>query len=135
MADLVVCVKETHWREWLKAGDHAGDPWSGRLHGFKLPPVPTPNAKPGDRVYVMMNGIVRGYAPLVRIERLDWGIALIRGGGAQAVTPMCLYPGRCPAGGPAHSPHPAVWDGFAGVRERWWDRLTEWRWPNWRTER
>lgn len=70
---------------WIEEGDAAGEPWTGEEWGFYLGGS-VPNIKPGERVYVVYNGKVRGYAPLVRIEKTERGYALVRHGDAVAVT-------------------------------------------------
>ena len=113
MADVVVTVPK--WfglDQWVAEGDAAGEPWSGTEWHFYLG-GPAPQMAPGDRVYVVFNGCVRGYAPLVRIERTGGRFALVRHGGAVAVT----------------IPEPVR--GFRGWRYRWWDRAAERPFPNW----
>jgi hypothetical protein len=68
--------------------------------------------KPGDRVYVVAHDKLRGYAPLVRIERTSGGVALVRHGGGVAVT--VDFPIR----------------GFQGFRYRWWPREIETSFPD-----
>ncbi len=100
---------------WIGEGDAAGAEWSGQeweftVGGFK------PVAEPGDRIYVVCEGRLRGYAPLIRLEREDkfrW--LLIRGSGAVAVTT------------------PERITGFRGWRRRWWDRGVEVPFPEWAT--
>ena len=118
MSDVVVTVPKRFWQEWIEEGDLPGEPegdmeshfwlWGGRL----------PRIEPGDRVYVVAHGRLRGFAPLRRVERVcelrpDVG-CLVRNGDAVAVT--ILEPIR----------------GFQGWRYRWWDRSTEVPFPDWR---
>lgn len=119
--DLVVTVPATFWDEWLREGDLAPD---------ELNPTPRalnqtyayglghnrPRSQPGDRVYVVAHGKLRGYAPLIDVDEDQYGrISLIRGGGAVAVT----IPGlRIP--------------GFRGYRYRWWALEEEAPFPTWR---
>ena len=98
---------------WIAEGDPAGAPWSGTFWTFFVggakPPV-----EPGDRIYVVCQGRLRGYAPLVCLERFGpqrWG--LIRGGGAVAVT------------------LPEAIEGFRGWRRRWWPREAEIPFSDW----
>lgn len=113
MADVVVTVPR--WfglEEWIAEGDPAGAPWSGEEWHFYLGGNP-PTMIPGDRVYVVFNNAIRGFAPLVRIERDGSRFALVRHGGAEAVT----IPERV--------------RGFQGWRYRWWDRSAEQPFPDW----
>src|SRR6185312_4556727 len=73
-------------------------------------PAPPRLIQPGERVYIVSHGYLRGYAPLVRIEENAVGFELIRRGGAVAVTLR----------GPDGNPAPMA--GFQGVRYRRWER-------------
>jgi hypothetical protein len=97
---------------WIAEGDAAGEPWSGEEWYFTLGGY-APHISKGDRVYVVHNGKLRGYAPLVRVEKLDYGYALVRGGGAVAVT----------------IDESIV--GFRGYRYRWWKYEQERPFPDW----
>jgi len=114
--DVVVTVPLSFGLDsWITEGDAAGDPDSGQLWAFSVGGS-RPDLVPGDRVYVVCSGRLRGYAPLVR---LDWDIRrrrgeLIRGGGAVAVTVDFRIPG------------------FRGWRYRWWPRDQERPFPDWR---
>ena len=114
--DVVVTVPLSFgWDVWVGEGDAAGESWSGEEWHFYLGGHP-PDMRPGDRVYVVHAGKLRGYAPLVRIERNGPGrFAFVRHGGAVAVT----------------IPEPIR--GFRGWRYRWWDRADETPFPDWRT--
>jgi hypothetical protein len=98
---------------WIWEGDPAGTPWSGTEWDFYLGGG-APVMEPGDRVYVVYGGKLRGYAPLVRIGLRPRGCSLVRHGGAVAVTI------------PEHI------RGFRGFRYRWWDRAIEQPFPAWR---
>jgi hypothetical protein len=106
---------------WIGEGDPPGSEWSGTEWAYTTSGVP--KIEPGERVYVVCNGRLVGYAPLIRVEqypvdgqrsrsRLVQGgtrkrTALIRGGGAVACTinePIA---------------------GFMGFRYRWWNREDE----------
>lgn len=120
--DVVITVPQdfTHpsapgrsgYAAWTAEGDAPGTEWSGKEWAF---PVGNraPDMKIGERVYVVCQGKLRGYAPLLRLDhgphphtgRLCW--FLVRGGGAVA----CTLPGRVA--------------GFRGWRYRWWDRADE----------
>jgi hypothetical protein len=124
MGDVVVTVPKDRWPEWLDEGDRAnsdGEPaqWWGEMeYGFIV--SRQPKIELGERVYIVAHGKLRGYAPLIAIERGaerfggDGGsIALIRRGGAVACT---LATGI---------------RGFQGWRYRWWDRAAELPFPEW----
>ena len=117
--DVCVTVPKKLWSEWLKEGDLAGEPWSQAAeYHFWLRPDALPTIAPGDRVYIVAWGRLRGYAPLVRVEprcKLAPGRAcLVRRNDAVAVT----------------IPDPVV--GFQGWRYRWWERSAEVSFPEWR---
>ena len=118
MADVVVTVPKnfTHpaapgkrgLAAWLAEGDAPGEPESGTnwifsTWGFK------PNIERGERVYVVCEGRLVGYAPLVELYAGDdYGeIEFLRRGGAVACTIA------------------APITGFRGWRYRWWDRNEE----------
>ena len=118
--DVVVTVPKSFGLEqWVAEGDAAGEPWSGQCWAYHLRTVP--KIEPSERVYVVYNGRLRGYAPLVKVEIIGSGFGklatceLIRGGGAVAVT----------------IPEPII--GFMGFRYRWWERSIEVPFPDWRT--
>ena len=114
--DVVVTVpKSFGLAHWIAEGDAAGEPESGEEWGFFLGGSPQKRIEPGERVYIVYNGKVRGYAPLVRIQRTDRGYALVRRGGAVAVTTA--------------RPVPV----FRGFRYRWWERFEEVPFPEWQT--
>ena len=120
MSDVVVTVPKWFGLDtWIAEGDAAGEPWSGQLWDFYLWGSP-PTIGVGDRVYVVYNGKLRGYAPLTKIIipktflARDQRYSLQRGGDAVAVT--IDEPIR----------------GFRGFRYRWWDRSLERPFPDWR---
>jgi hypothetical protein len=120
VADVVVTVPKKLWSMWLEEGDLAGEPWSQSAeYHFWLRRDALPTILPGERVYVVAHGRLRGYAPLVRTElrcRLAPSRAcLVRRNDAVAVT----------------IPDPIV--GFQGWRYRWWDRSAEVPFPEWRS--
>lgn len=114
MPDVVVTVPKELWLGWILEGDAAGasvasgEEWAYYIGG--APPV----VRPGDRVYVVAHGRLRGYAPLVRLSRSP--LALVRRAGAVPVT---------------ISGEPIV--GFRGWRYRWWALDDERPFPDWRT--
>lgn len=100
---------------WIAEGDAAGSrvvsgtEWHFTLGGNR------PDIMPGERVYIVCEGKLRGYAPLLFID--DYGngrYGLVRGGGAVAVT----------------VPEPIR--GFQGFRYRWWKYEDEKPFPDWK---
>ena len=115
MSDVVVTVpKDFGLREWIAEGDAAGEPYTGKEWGFRCG-GPAPTIAPGERVYIVCNNRLRGYAPLVRLAWYGNRGSFVRGGGAVAVT----------------LGFPIV--GFRGWKYRWWDRAEERPFPDWRT--
>lgn len=115
MPDVVVTVPKGIWWDWIYEGDAVGARESGEEWGFFLGRAQgVPDIRPGERVYVVAHGRLRGYSPLTRLQR--YPLALGRRGGAVAVT----------------IPEPIV--GFRGWRYRWWERAAEVPFPRWRTE-
>lgn len=112
--DLVVTVPKWFWPEWIAEGDPAGHPPSGQEWAFSLggkrPPI-----SPGDRLYIVAHGKLRGYAPVTRLSREGGKWAICRKGGAVAVT--------------IDKPIP----GFQGFRHVWWNRSEEKPFPEWKT--
>lgn len=111
--DVVVTLPLGGLPRWIAEGDavgeeESGDEWDWYCWG-RIPPM-----KPGDKVYVVHNRALRGYAPLVRIQRYGHGsFSFVRKGGAVAVTIAEEIPG------------------FRGWRERWWKREDEIPFPDW----
>ena len=96
---------------WLAEGDPPGTEWSGKYWGFSTWGQ-EPWIVPGERVYVVCEGRLVGYSPLVELEfhpqRGDLGRVIFwRAGGAVACT----------------IPTPIV--GFRGWKCRWWERSQE----------
>jgi hypothetical protein len=125
MADIVVTVPKNFrygdkvgLAAWLSEGDAPGDPWSGDSYDFTTWGF-CPKIQKGERVYVVCEARLVGYAPLTYImfgedllgtnrpTRVQDSIVLGRAGGAVACT-IDL---------------PIV--GFRGWRYRWWDREDE----------
>lgn len=119
MADLVITVPKGRWNEWIAEGDLPGQRWSGTLYEYRVALVQgSPDVFPGERIYAVAHGKLRGWAPLVRLERDRVRLGcwkLIRGGGARACTIQEVIPG------------------FRGFRRRWWERSQERPFPEWRT--
>lgn len=89
MTDVCVTVPMRLWDQWIGEGDLPGEPWSGYENQFWFF-GPLPEMSPGDRVYIVAHGLLRGYAPLVRIETTcclrPSAHCLVRRGDAVAVT-------------------------------------------------
>lgn len=116
MPDLVVTVPKWFWPEWIAEGDAAGEPESGEEWGFTFSGGRKPNIKPGERLYIVAHGRLRGWAPVVRVEKYLDGWAIVRRGGA---VPMTID---------------KPIKGFQGWRYVWWKREDEKGFPDWKTE-
>ena len=124
MSDIVVTVPLTFTlREfpglrgldtWCAEGDAAGEEESGVLWCFTTGGS-RPKITPGERVYIVCEDRLRGYAPLVKLRYRHGRVDLMRAGGAVAVT----------------IPQKIV--GFRGWRSRWWPYSEELPFPDWRT--
>lgn len=113
--DIVVTLPRGKLADWADEGDAAGDAPSGMYYAWHMGGHPPKRAKPGNRVYVVHDGRLIGYAPLQRVEKLPrGGYNLIRGGDAVA----CTIEEPC--------------NGFRGVKYRWWPRHSERPFPEWR---
>jgi hypothetical protein len=117
MSDLVVTVPKNLWIDWVTEGDAAGQPDSGEEWGFYLGGA-RPDIEPGEHLYIVAWGRVRGYSPVTRVVQAEGRWVICRRGGAVA----CAIP-------------KAV-SGFRGWRRRWWDRSVEtpFAFPNWITD-
>lgn len=148
MTDVVVTLPFSAWNRWVAEGDLPSDTWSGMDSHFWVRQVPN-KITIGSRVYINAGHVIRGYAPLVGVERactLDPTKAcLVRRDGAQAVTLMChgsiegveqtCYgePAWCAARTrELGCPHPAYLQSFRGYRYRWWGLEHEQPFPGWR---
>lgn len=112
--DVVVTVPK--WfglQNWIGEGDPAGSEWSGQLWDFYCGGA-RPKILKGERVYVVCEGKLRGYAPLVKLFWSGHRGSFVRGGNAVAVT------------------IPLFIKGFQGWRYRWWDYKDEILFPDWR---
>lgn len=117
MSDVVVTLPKRFGLEaWIAEGDPAGAPWSGEEWHFYLGGS-RPRIEPGERVYVVYDGRLIGYSLLVRIETTPTGFALVRHGGAVAVT---------------IDEHIK---GFRGFQYRWWHPAEEIPCPDWKRDR
>lgn len=114
MTDIVLTLPQSVGLEaWIAEGDPAGAPWSGHEWAWHMGGA-VPAIMPGERVYICYRGKLRGYAPLVRIERTGPSrYSLVRRGGAVPVT----------IADPLSS--------FRGFRYRFWVRSMEVAFPDW----
>jgi hypothetical protein len=116
MPDVVVTIpKSFGLAKWIAEGDAAGMEWSGKYYYFSIGGG-QPKIEAGERVYIVYDGKLRGYAPLFQLY-WDYSIrrgGLVRAGGAVAVT----------------IPEPVK--GFRGWRYRWWERSKETCFPDWK---
>ena len=71
MTDIVVTVPQHCWEGWLHEGSLPGDICPPGVEYYWFSRAARPRIEPGERVYVVAFGRLRGYAPLVRIETLD----------------------------------------------------------------
>ena len=112
--DIIVTVpRDFGLGTWIDEGQLPGEEWNKKEYHFYLYGTP-PQIGPGERVYILFNGAIRGYAPLVRIDRFSNGrYGLVRYGGAVAVTT------------------PEYIRGFRGFRYRWWPISAERPFPDW----
>ena len=115
MPDLVGTCPKDFWEEWIAEGDAAGDPETGEEWGWYTGDRKAAKLWPGDRFYVVAHGKLRGYAPVIRVDRPPSGFVICRRGGAVA----CTIPEPIP--------------GFRGLRFRWWPRESELPFPAWRS--
>ena len=110
MADLVATCPKDFWHQWIAEGDAAGEPETGEEWGWFTNHGFISLALPGDRLYIVAHGKLRGYAIVTRVTNG----AICRKGGAVACTISQLIPG------------------FRGLRKRWWDRAIEEPFPAWK---
>jgi hypothetical protein len=126
LSDLVVTCPARFWESWIAEGDAAGDRYTGEEWAWqgsgKLPPI-----DPGDRLYVVARGRLRGWAPVTRLailgikpREVPWGHdvqrwEICRRGDAVACTIGVAI------------------RGFQSWRYRWWKREDELDFPHWRT--
>ena len=108
MSDLVGTCPKTFWLLWLQEGDAAGEPYTGEEWAWWT------NSRfeisRGERFYIVAHGRLRGWAPVTGVIRG----AIIRRGAAVA----------CTINEPIQ--------GFRGLRKRWWNRVEERPFPDWK---
>ena len=114
--DLVGTCPKDFWLEWIAEGDAAGDPVTGEEWGWYTRDRKAALIKPGDRFYVVAHGKLRGWAPVMRLDRAGGdGYVICREGGGVACT------------------IDAPIQGFRGLRQRWWPHEIERPFPEWKT--
>ena len=118
MTDVVVTVPKGLWADWIAEGDLPGDlPGKYESHFWLSGAAYAPFLRPGERVYIVAHGKLRGFAPLLRVERScslrPDRSCLVRNGDAEAVTIAEAI------------------RGFTGWRYRWWRREDEFAFPDW----
>lgn len=116
MSDLVVTVPKQMWIDWLSEGDACGEPPSGQEWAFYIGGG-RPRIEPGECLYIIAWGVLRGYSPVTRVERTERGWAICRKAGAVACTIDEDY----------------ETSGFRGWRERWWPYEAEDDFEDWET--
>jgi hypothetical protein len=126
--DIVCTVPKHLWAAWKAEGHLPGDeeseddPFLDAMDGyhFWISPQPLPRIIKGERVYIVSHGRLRGYSPLIAVERrctIRPSVScLLRYGHAEAVT------------------IPKSIRGFRGWQYRSWGREEEIPFPMWRTE-
>jgi hypothetical protein len=118
--DLVGTVPKTFWEEWLAEGNCAGEQERTDLeYAWFTKSKVSLKILPGDRLYIVCNGKLRGWAPVIRLlsdldDRERPYFAICRSGGAVA----CTIPQAIP--------------GFRGLRKRWWEHDQEIPFPDWK---
>lgn len=119
MPDVVLTVPKTfRWGDkvglaaWVAEGCLPGAEDDDDLYQFTTWGQ-RPDIAPGERVYVVCEGKLRGYAPLVELIYDAGRVTFVRGGGAVAVT----------------IPESVI--GFRGWRYAWWRREDEVPFPDW----
>ena len=85
MPNIVVTVPKHFWPEWIEEGDAAGEVKTGTEWGFYMGGRPPP-VEPGDRLYIVAHGMLRGYSPITRLRTFDCDFCICREGGGVAVT-------------------------------------------------
>jgi hypothetical protein len=137
MADLVVTCPKGFWWEWIAEGDAVGQPYTGEEWGWYMAGR-RPDIAPGDRLYIVAWGRLRGYAPVTALR----GLSFDPRRGAQP--PSGVWVGAdtidgakqwciCRKGDAVAVTIPQSVPGFRGWRRRWWRRENEVAFPDWGT--
>lgn len=116
MPDLVGTCPKDFWESWIREGDAVGEAETGEDWYWYTRDPKAASIKPGERFCIVAHGKLRGWAPVVRVDKFadgSWGI--VRRGGAVA----CTIPQPIP--------------GFRGLRVRWWNRDDEQPFENWKS--
>ena len=117
--DLVGTCPKNFWEEWIVEGDCAGTDETGEEYAWWTRSKAVLKLQTGDRLYVVANGKLRGYAPVVRvIQRED--------------SEGKIYFGVCRKGGAVAVTIPETIPGFRGLRKRLWERDQEITFMYWR---
>lgn len=140
MSDLVVTCPKGFFLEWIAEGDAAGTPASGEEWAWFLG-GPEPPIGPGDRLYVVAWGYLRGWAPVTSLRQRPGGWAICRKAEAVACTLRVdssvgghlgvEYERSTQVGYPPDGI--CRIDGFRGFRRVWWPREAESAFPEWMT--
>jgi hypothetical protein len=119
MPDLVGTCPKDFWEQWIAEGDAAGEPETGEEWNWETRHSLARTIGPGDRLYIVAHGKLRGYAIVTRVtsdaDERGYSYAIMRRGNAVACTIDESIPG------------------FRGLRVRWWKREDERPFPNWKT--
>jgi hypothetical protein len=148
MADVVVTVPKALWEIWIDEGDLPGEAYNGENEYHFFGRGRTPTIDPGERVYIVAHGLLRGYAPLVRLEMhtqiIDtfkprtFTTAIYSHHDARLLhkpVPDWWWQGATYAlvrhGGAVAVTIPQPIRGFQGWRYRWWNEDEETPFPDW----
>ena len=117
--DLVGVVPKNKWNAWLKEGGCAGTKDTGKEWAWKTDNLrAVTKLQRGDRLYVVCNGRLRGYATITRViqdgNNRHPMFSICRRGDAVAVT----IDEKIPV--------------FRSLRKRWWEREKELDFPGWK---
>ena len=63
MTDIVVTVSSDRWRQWIDLSPLGEEEYGCSIGGRYLPSI-----RPGERVYAVVHGQLRGYAPLAYLD-------------------------------------------------------------------
>lgn len=137
MTDVCVTVPKAIWYDWIDEGTLPGDAWGGEeYHFFGSGPIPT--IEPGERVYIVAHGRLRGYAPLVRVDVRNRNLLTTIPEGPTHRLPEWWWPsaswGLVRQGGAVAVTIPTPIRGFQGWRYRFWERSEEVPFPEWMDE-
>lgn len=147
--DMVATCPKGFWKEWIAEGDPAGTVWSGTdwswYTGGRRPDI-----APGDRLYVVAHGRLRGFAPVTAVEGLSFDPAHGAKDGHGVYVDVNQHPREyrdgvlsekavdswriCRRGDAvAVTIHEQI-PGFRGLRRRWWPVDQELPFSDWKTK-